>query len=113
MQQAKFTRKKEDFVCEFCGQLVHGNGYTNHCPHCLTSKHVDINPGDRACTCHGLMMATGFELRHGTEYIIHTCQKCGYTRANKVSAADNREAIMALSSGKMDGYLSSLNKSKK
>ena len=24
-----------------------GNGYTNHCPKCLWSKHVDINPGDR------------------------------------------------------------------
>ena len=43
-----FTRKVEDFTCEHCGREVHGNGYTNHCPHCLHSKHVDVNPGDRA-----------------------------------------------------------------
>ena len=113
MQSAKFTKKQEDFVCEVCGLHVHGTGYTTHCPRCLSSKHVDINPGDRACTCHGIMMATGFELRHGVEYIIHTCQKCGHTRANKVSPDDNRDAVMALSCGNMPTYLSALNGAKK
>ncbi|MBP5344425.1 MAG: RNHCP domain-containing protein [Alphaproteobacteria bacterium] len=113
MQHAKFTRKKEDFTCEVCGLKVHGNGYTNHCPRCLSSKHVDIQPGDRACPCKGIMLATGFELKHGTEYIIHTCQTCGHQRANKVSAQDDRSAVIALSCGKMTTYLASLISHKK
>lgn len=36
-----FTRVIEDFICENCGTEVKGNGYTNHCPKCLWSKHVD------------------------------------------------------------------------
>ena len=110
MQHAKFTRTTEDFICDVCGAHVHGNGYTNHCPVCLSSKHVDVHPGDRDCSCHGIMLATDFELRHGVEYVIHTCQRCGYKRANKISPQDTREAVMALASKNMDGYLSKLRK---
>jgi len=113
MQHAKFTRKKENFICEVCGLEVCGNGYTNHCPRCLSSKHVDIHPGDRACTCKGIMLATGFELKHGQEYIIHTCTVCGHTRPNKVDPKDEREAVMALASGNMDSYLATLKKTVK
>ena len=67
---ATFIRKTEDFVCENCGQEVKGNGYTNHCPRCLYSKHVDINPGDRASDCGGLMKPVAVELRHGERIII-------------------------------------------
>lgn len=42
-----FTKTVEDFICAHCGTHVRGNGYTNHCPECLWSKHVDNNPGDR------------------------------------------------------------------
>ena len=51
----KFTKRKENFICENCGHFVVGNGFTNHCPNCFFSKHVDINPGDRLCSCNGLM----------------------------------------------------------
>ena len=47
----RFTRTVGDFVCENCNTSVKGNGYTDHCPCCLYSKHVDINPGDRDCDC--------------------------------------------------------------
>ena len=50
-----FQKNVEDFVCGNCGGEVVGNGYTNHCPKCLWSKHVDINPGDRAEKCGGMM----------------------------------------------------------
>jgi len=50
-----FQKKKEDFICEKCGFVNVGDGYTNHCQKCLWSKHVDINPGDRAEKCQGLM----------------------------------------------------------
>ena len=96
--QAQFTRKKEDFECDVCGTHVHGNGYTNHCPNCLASKHVDENPGDRASSCHGVMEPVGYEVRHGKEFIVHQCEICGHTRPNKVAPNDNRETVRLIAS---------------
>jgi hypothetical protein len=80
----KFQRKKEDFVCQNCGTKVKGNGYTNHCPVCLYSKHVDINPGDRLSSCHGLMAPEDFEIKNGEYVIIHRCLKCGLKKKKQV-----------------------------
>ena len=99
LKQAQFTRTQEDFTCEVCGTQVQGNGYTNHCPNCLASKHVDINPGDRASTCHGIMDPVGFEIRNGKEYIVHECEKCGYTRRIKVAKEDCRDTVRLVASG--------------
>ena len=104
MQTAKFTRTKEDFDCAFCGTHVHGNGYTNHCPECLSSLHVDVNPGDRASDCHGLMQADHLERKNGEMYIVHKCTKCGFIRRNKVCPDDNFKAILALSNGTIEEY---------
>lgn len=90
----KFTRRKEDFVCEHCNSRVSGNGYTNHCPHCLYSKHVDINPGDRAETCCGLMQPIAIEQKSRQYIITHKCKKCGFERKNKVSSEDNFNTIV-------------------
>jgi hypothetical protein len=57
LSSKNFQRVIEDFECEHCGHLEEGNGYTNHCTSCLWSKHVDINPGDRAAECQGLGIA--------------------------------------------------------
>ena len=53
----KFIVRDEEFICENCNKLVNKLGYTSrdHCPHCLYSKHVDINPGDRLNECKGLL----------------------------------------------------------
>ena len=104
MKTAKFIRKKEDFDCAFCGTHVHGNGYTNHCTECLSSLHVDVNPGDRASECHGLMFADILEHKNGELYIVHKCTKCGFTRRNKVCPEDNFDAILALSNGTITEY---------
>lgn len=93
----QFSRTCEDFVCEHCGTEVHGNGYTNHCPHCLYSKHVDVNPGDRAADCGGLMEPVGLELKEGKYILIQRCVKCGFTRRNKVVDADDFNAVLELS----------------
>lgn len=92
----QFQRKREDFVCEHCGTLVKGNGYTNHCPNCLYSKHVDVNPGDRAEECGGLMEPVDLELKDGKYTVVHRCQKCGFVRRNKICDADNFETVLAL-----------------
>mgnify|MGYP002707339772 FL=1 len=47
----------EAFVCKVCGRTVvpqgAGSEHRNHCPNCLSSLHVDIEPGDRAADCGG------------------------------------------------------------
>lgn len=97
----KFTRKIEDFVCENCGTIVKGNGYTNHCPNCLFSKHVDINPGDRMSTCGGLMKPIDVLQKDGEFVILHKCEKCGFERKNKVVDNDNREALINITKHKV------------
>ena len=91
--QARFTRRKEDFTCAHCNANVKGNGYTNHCPSCLWSKHVDINPGDRAAECQGLMepVAAGYE--RDSYFIVQRCEKCGHTRRNKISPGDSQSEV--------------------
>jgi len=61
--QQKISKRKENFICRHCGAIVEGNGYTDHCPHCLWSQHRDINPGDRKEKCHGLMKPVGVEIK--------------------------------------------------
>lgn len=93
----QFKRTIEDFTCEHCGHEVIGNGYTNHCPECLWSKHVDINPGDRAETCNGLMEPVGLEQKGHDTMIVHVCQRCGFRGRTKTVAEDNPESVIALS----------------
>ncbi len=94
----KFTRTIEDFDCEHCGAHVTGNGYTNHCPQCLYSKHVDVNPGDRAATCGGLMRPIGITQKKGEYVIQHRCVSCGHQRPNKMVEGDSFETILTVSS---------------
>ncbi len=93
----KFTKKVENFICENCGKSVIGNGYTNHCPFCLYSKHVDINPGDRSCTCGGLMKPIEIQQKNGEFVILHKCIKCGFERKNKVQENDDINKIIEIS----------------
>lgn len=85
----KFQRKIEDFECENCGALIVGNGFTNHCPVCLYSKHVDIFPGDRAEECQGLMEPIGVELEKGKYVITQKCLKCGKLWRNEARSEDD------------------------
>jgi len=96
MQTKKFQRKIEDFDCQKCGNRVKGNGYTDHCPYCLWSKHVDINPGDRKSKCNGLMRPIGAEVK-SDKYIVHyRCLKCGFKHQVKAAANDNFAEILKL-----------------
>lgn len=90
----KFQRTKEDFECEHCGYSVVGTGYTNHCPQCLYSKHVDVNPGDRDDDCGGLMKPVWIEFERGAYVLTHRCEKCGFKRRNKVQDIDNPESVI-------------------
>ncbi len=92
-----FTRTIEDFTCGHCGKEVKGDGYTNHCPKCLWSKHVDVNPGDRREVCGGLMNPISVEKR-GEEYFVNQkCEKCGFVKTNRIGEKDNFDSAIAIS----------------
>jgi len=93
---SKFQRRKEDFTCQRCGFSVQGSGYTNHCPQCLWSKHVDVHPGDRKESCQGLMEPIAIKIQQGEYRILHRCTRCGVERWNKAAKEDDFEAILQL-----------------
>lgn len=100
------SRRTENvgFVCAHCGKdvlpLTNGS-YRNHCPFCLYSKHVDLEPGDRQSDCGGLMRPIGVRHKGGKGLqLIHRCLSCGFERANRVSQEtaqpDDIEVLMVL-----------------
>ena len=94
--KGRFTRVIEDFTCEQCGEHVKGTGYTDHCPNCLTSKHVDVNPGDRTSKCKGLMRPIAAEYKNGEYTISYECQKCKLRHRIKSAPDDNTELLIEL-----------------
>ena len=93
----RFTKTVEDFTCAHCGAHVLGNGYTNHCPKCLYSRHVDNTPGDRAATCGGMMKPIAVE-KSGENFIItHKCEKCGKVIRQHTAADDDMDTIITIS----------------
>jgi len=92
----KFQRRREDFTCRVCGRTVIGDGYTNHCPDCLWSKHVDVNPGDREESCGGMMEPIAVEVKGDDYLLIHRCTQCGAIRRNTTSAGDDFERILEI-----------------
>ncbi|MFA6446245.1 MAG: RNHCP domain-containing protein [Candidatus Paceibacterota bacterium] len=99
MEPKKFIRTIEDFVCEHCGVNVQGSGYTNHCPKCLWSKHVDVNPGDRLANCCGLMKPISAVQEDKVWFIIQKCQKCDHERRNKFGPEDSFDELIIISQG--------------
>ena len=89
----------ENFICENCGNDVHKLGYTarDHCPYCLYSKHLDINPGDRQNKCQGLMKPVAIEKFKNSYKIIYSCIKCHQSHKNIMAIDDNFDIIIALS----------------
>ncbi len=86
------------FVCENCGHHVPEAKSTvrDHCNKCLYSKHVDISPGDRQETCHGLMEPQCYKLKNGRIVIKYKCTKCGYIHNNKALEDDDVDEILKL-----------------
>ena len=94
-----FTMRDEKFICENCNKEVSPLGYTSrdHCPYCLYSKHVDINPGDRLNPCKGLLKPIGIEKFRDTYKIIYKCDKCNQVHKNIMAKDDNMDIIIELS----------------
>lgn len=98
----KFNMIDESFICEHCGKNVSKLEYTarDHCPYCLYSKHVDINPGDRANICKGLLKPIDIEKFKDTYKIIYKCEKCNELHKNIIAVDDNMNEIIRISSNK-------------
>lgn len=99
MNEKKFQKLDEGFVCENCNNKVNTLGYTSrdHCPYCLYSKHVDINPGDRKNDCKGLLKPIDVEKFKDTYKIIYKCNKCGMFHKNVIAKDDDFDLIIKLS----------------
>lgn len=95
----KFNMLDEKFICENCGMEVLPLGYTarDHCPYCLYSKHVDINPGDRNNSCRGLLKPLQIEKFKDTYKIIYKCQTCKKEHKNIIAKDDDMTKIIELS----------------
>ena len=96
----QFTMRDENFICENCHKEVKKLGYTarDHCPYCLYSKHVDINPGDRQNSCQGLLKPIGIEKFKDTYIILYCCEKCGEDHKNIIAKDDDMNMIIKISS---------------
>ena len=95
----KTHRCCETFTCKVCGRLVvpagAGSEHRNHCPNCLSSLHLDDQPGDRAADCGGIMEPVAVWVRRSGEWaIIHRCRRCGALHANRIAADDNPAKLM-------------------
>ncbi|GHU48304.1 hypothetical protein FACS1894120_6730 [Clostridia bacterium] len=83
----------EGFTCAACGAEVPPLGRTarDHCPVCLRSLHLDINPGDRANDCGGLLEPVAITPHKKGRQIEYVCARCGQSR-RCVSAEDDSDA---------------------
>ena len=91
----------ESITCKVCGRLVvsagAGTEHRNHCPNCLSSLHLDDEPGDRAADCGGIMEPVGVWVRKNGEWaVIHRCRCCGAFSSNRVAADDNPMKLMSI-----------------
>ena len=95
----RFNELDEGFICENCHKEVFPLGYTSrdHCPYCLYSKHVDINPGDRNNTCKGLLKPIGIEKYKDTYKIIYKCETCKELHKNIIAKDDDMNTIIEIS----------------
>ncbi|MBX3117774.1 MAG: RNHCP domain-containing protein [Fimbriimonadaceae bacterium] len=89
------------FSCRKCGMLVPWDGggteHRNHCPSCLHSVHLDIEPGDRAADCGAVMEPISVWVRRKGEWaIVHRCLDCGALSSNRIAADDNEVLLVSL-----------------
>ncbi len=109
MEEKRFKKHDSGFICAACGKEVLPLGYTsrNHCPFCLCSLHVDINPGDRQNPCGGILRPVGAQPDPKRGYIIiHRCERCGETVRNKAAheakiQPDDTDLIIKLTAGRL------------
>ena len=95
-------QRAESFRCLQCrldvSMRAPGTAHRNHCPGCLTSRHVDDHrPGDRASDCSARMEAIAVSVRGDGEWVlIHRCTGCDALSANRSAGDDNPLLLVRL-----------------
>ncbi len=109
----KINNTSGDFVCLSCGEFVSvGEAFSgvrnrNHCPYCLSSRHLDqFEPGDRLSACKACMRPVGLTFKRiakkyngyspGELMLVHVCEDCGKASINRIAADDAAEVILSL-----------------
>ena len=104
-QRTNPVSRDDAFTCMKCGLDVPPNGRTprDHCPRCLSSRHVDIVPGDRANPCQGRMDPHAIEINNRGIVIVYRCTRCQESHRNKAVVdgehPDDWAALVELSAG--------------
>jgi hypothetical protein len=100
-----------DFVCLVCHNFVSaeaalsGVQNRNHCPYCLSSRHLDLYAaGDRLSACKASMRPVALTLKRiakkyaaasqGELMLVHLCDECGKPSINRIAADDDLEAVL-------------------
>ncbi len=100
-----------DFVCLVCHNFVAadtavaGVHNRNHCPYCLSSRHLDLfEAGDRLSACKSSMRPVALTLkktvkrypsaRNGELMLVHLCDECGKPSINRLAADDDVSKIL-------------------
>ena len=77
--------------------LAPGTNHRNHCPHCLSSIHLDIRVGDRRSGCRGVMAPIAVWAKEDGEWaIVHRCGRCGKVVTNRIAGDDDERALKEL-----------------
>lgn len=108
----KINNASGDFVCCCCGAFVSvhvalsGVGNRNHCPYCLSSRHLDqFEPGDRLSACKARMKPVGLTFKRiakkytghqGELMLVHLCEDCRTVSINRIAADDVVEMILSV-----------------
>jgi hypothetical protein len=100
LEKKLFTMIDEPFTCKVCGKAVPPLGHTarDHCPKCLCSLHLDVNPGDRDADCGGILRPVGIKTGKKGIQIVYKCEKCGISKVNIAASDDDYDLICQLSS---------------
>jgi DNA-directed RNA polymerase subunit RPC12/RpoP len=105
-----------DFVCMNCHNFVSaeaalsGVQNRNHCPYCLSSRHLDLyEAGDRLSACKAAMRPVALTLKktakryesahQGELMLVHLCDECGKLSINRIAADDDIEAVLKVFTG--------------
>ncbi len=100
-----------DFICMTCRnfvsseELVSGVHHRNHCPYCLSSRHLDLfKAGDRLSACKARMQPVALTLKRtskkysrehrGEIMLVHQCEGCGKISINRIASDDNAEFLL-------------------
>ena len=115
-----------DFVCMVCHNFVSaeaalsGVHNRNHCPYCLSSRHLDLfEAGDRLSACKSNMRPVALTLKktakkyasagQGELMLVHLCDGCGKPSINRIAADDDPATVLEIfeRSQELDGHTKS------